>query len=140
MPAPSKTAAPRTEGPARLIQAITSITLSTALFPAIPPPARPLIEWAILQPIRRLHLRPRLFVVELLTSLVARRDLLFRAVAERDLFSRHEHHLPNRHAMRRGNRFARLKNVAELGIVHVPVGRAHQQALEWIRRPSRSRP
>src|SRR6185312_1111933 len=63
---------------------------------ARPLPAAPLIVRTVLHPVWRLHLRPRLFLIERLTGLVPRRDLLFRAIAKRDLFPRDKHHLPHR--------------------------------------------
>src|SRR5579859_7895691 len=57
--------------------------------------ARTLIKRAVLHSVWRLHLHPRLFIVEGLSGLVSRRDLLVPAVAERDLLSWHKNHLPD---------------------------------------------
>src|SRR5579863_3506514 len=61
--------------------------------------ARALVVRAVFQSVWCHDLQPGLLVVERLTGLVSRRDLLFRAVAEGDLFSWHKDHLPDRHAV-----------------------------------------
>src|SRR5689334_23438359 len=58
-----------------------------------------LIVWAVFQSIRRFDLRSRFFVAERLARSLSRRNLLFSAVAERDLFPRHKKHLADRHAV-----------------------------------------
>src|SRR5579863_1357184 len=63
------------------------------------PPAAALIMRAIFHSIGRLDLHVPLFGVERQAGLVSRRNLFVGAVAEGDLFSRHKHHLPDRHVV-----------------------------------------
>src|SRR5580704_8497302 len=85
-------------------------------------PAFSQIVRAVFQPVGGLYLGGRLFVEEGLAGLLPCRYLVFGAIAQSDFLAGHEERLTNRQVVGGGNRLARLQDVAELGVMDVPIG------------------